>query len=67
MGKKQTLQKNNSPYWNTTQVKAMKSFLQSAEGQRTIQEVSERISKTERAINEMIIINPEQLREPFTI
>lgn len=67
MSKKQNLQKNIGPYWDNVQIKAMKDYLRSVEGKRKIQEISGRISKTERVINEMIMINPEQLREPFTI
>lgn len=67
MSKKQNLAKSNSPYWNTELVKAMQDYLSSKEGQNNIHKISKSTSETERLVNEMIVINPDQLREPFTI
>ncbi len=67
MSKKQSLAKSNSPYWNDKQVNALKEYLISEAGQKNIHEISQRTSRTEKLVNEMIVINQDQLREPFTI
>lgn len=55
------------PIWDDQQVKKITQWLKSDAGIKHIESIPSRNSETTDSFNEMIIINPDQLREPYTI
>jgi hypothetical protein len=64
---KKSDQSNVQPLWDETQVKKVTSWLKSEEGIKHIQTISQVTHGATAMFNEMIVVNPDQLREPYTI
>lgn len=66
-GKKHAKQSDVQPIWNEQQVKKVTQWLQSDAGTKQIESLPSLTNSATEAFNEMIIVDPNQLREPYTI
>jgi hypothetical protein len=65
MGKKQ--HKSQATQWTSVDIRKVETWLKSSDAVKSIEEVSARSCDTVKVINDMIIIDPAKLREPYTI
>lgn len=64
---KTTKIKNQSTSWSSAEVKKVESWLKTDAAIKIIGEISNKSCDTVKVINDMIIIDPNKLREPYTI
>ena len=64
---KKSDQSNAQPLWDAKQVEKVTSWLKSEKGIKHIQAIPRATHSTTEMFNEMIVVNPDQLREPYTI
>lgn len=64
---KESSQQGAKPLWDEKQVEKVTSWLKSKEGVQHIQSISKATHRTTTMFNNMIVVNPDQLREPYTI
>lgn len=67
MGKKSHIKSHATTSWSNAEVKKVESWLKTPAAIKSIEEISTKSCDTVKVINDMIIIDPNKLREPYTI
>jgi hypothetical protein len=60
-------QQNVKPLWDEKQVEKVTAWLKSTEGDNHIQTIPQITSGATALFNKMVVVNPDQLKEPYTI
>lgn len=67
MGKRSDTTRNPYSIWNKQHVEKVKGWLKSEAGLKQAQIAAKNTTKSAELFDSMNIVNPDQLREPYTI
>lgn len=65
--KKLDLPSTDQPIWDEKQIKKVTLWLKSQKGIKYIEDISKKTQNATLMFNDMIVVDPDQLKEPYTI